>query len=113
VDQIIDSEFGANVAIDAEIVKPHGVIAIYGSQRKPEAMFPVLTIMQKCLTLRFVFVYELNDVQRQHALRDIGTLLQQDRLQHAMAQRYPLERIAQAHVAQESGNTIGNIVVDI
>jgi len=113
VDHVVDSEFGENLTLDAQAVKPHGTIAIYGSQRQPEAMFPVLAVMQRCLTLRFVFVYELDAAQRAHALRDIDVLLAAGRLKHAIAARYPLDRIAEAHLAQESGHAIGNIVLDI
>jgi hypothetical protein len=32
---------------------------------------------------------------------------------HLIAARFPLERLAEAHEAQESGQYVGNIIVDI
>lgn len=53
------------------------------------------------------------DQARDDAVRDITALVEAGRLLHVIGARFPLERIVEAHQAQESGKVIGNIVVDI
>jgi len=40
-------------------------------------------------------------------------LCEAGRLLHVIGARFPLERIVQAHEAQESGKVMGNIVVEV
>jgi NADPH2:quinone reductase len=47
------------------------------------------------------------------AAADINSLLAENRLKHQIAARFPLDRIVEAHEMQESGRTIGKILIDI
>ena len=47
------------------------------------------------------------------AALDVCHLAETGRLVHAIGARFPLDRIVQAHEAQESGKVTGNIVVDV
>jgi NADPH:quinone reductase len=113
VDQVIEVEFGANLPTDLQILAQGGSIAIYGSQQNMEPVLPVGQIWAKCLRLNFVLVYNLPPDRRSHALRDIATVLEAGKLVHRIATRLPLSRIVDAHIAQESGRTIGNIILDV
>lgn len=44
---------------------------------------------------------------------DINSLLAESHLKHQIAARLPLDRIVEAHEMQESGRTIGKILIDI
>ena len=44
---------------------------------------------------------------------DVLRLCEAGRLLHVIGARFPLERIVQAHEAQESGKVTGNIVVEV
>jgi NADPH2:quinone reductase len=44
---------------------------------------------------------------------DVLRLVEAGRLAHAIGARFPLERVVEAHQAQESGTVTGNIVVDV
>jgi NADPH2:quinone reductase len=65
------------------------------------------------LTIRMVLVYILPEAARRQSIQDINQALVQGALVHAIAETYPLERIAQAHKVVESGQAIGNVVVTI
>jgi NADPH2:quinone reductase len=43
----------------------------------------------------------------------VTALLAAGRLQHNIAQRLPLSRIAEAHELVESGRSTGNVVLDV
>ena len=50
---------------------------------------------------------------RQRAIADLTILLEENRLQHNIALRLPLARIADAHELVEEGRVIGNVVLEI
>ena len=58
-------------------------------------------------------MYELTDEVRDAAATAINELLKAGSLQHAIAQSYPLNDIAKAHEAVESGKVMGNVVVEM
>jgi NADPH2:quinone reductase len=53
------------------------------------------------------------DRARDEAVSDIVRLVEAGRLLHQIGARFPLERIVEAHQAQESGKVTGNIVIDV
>jgi len=53
------------------------------------------------------------DRAKDDAERDVSHLAEAGRLVHVIGARFPLDRIVQAHEAQESGKVTGNIVVDV
>jgi NADPH2:quinone reductase len=63
--------------------------------------------------LRFFLVYDLTPADRARTLAQITTLLRERRLQHAVAQRFPLSEIVRAHEVVEAGQAMGNIVIDL
>jgi NADPH:quinone reductase len=113
VDHIVEVNFGANVAMDAAVIARNGVIGSYGSDSNPEPKFPYWAFTQKDATLRSALIYEAQQSSRDHAARDINAILQEGRLKHQVAARFPLDQIAAAHEAMESGKTMGKLLVDV
>jgi NADPH:quinone reductase-like Zn-dependent oxidoreductase len=70
-------------------------------------------MMFQGVTLRMVLVYILPEDARRQSIQDINRALAQGALVHAIAESYPLDKIADAHKAVESGTAIGNVVVSI
>jgi NADPH2:quinone reductase len=110
VDRIIEVDFGANVALDLQIVKRDGDIVVYGSNA-PEIAVPFVPMILKNVRLRFFIVYNLSEVDRAHAIDALTSLMKKNQLQHAIAARLPLERIAEAHELVEQGRAIGNVIL--
>ena len=113
VDRIVEVEFGVNLPVDVAALAPGGSIAVYGSQQNMAPLLPVAQLWAKCLRLDFLLVYNLPAGLRRAALRDIATLLEAGTLQHRVARRFALPQVAEAHLEQESGRTIGHIVLDV
>jgi NADPH2:quinone reductase len=113
VDRVIEVEFGGNLPTTLSCLKSNGVIATYASSAVMEPMLPFYPMMFMGLTIRMVLVYILPEAARRQSIQDINQALVQGALVHAVAETYPLERIAQAHKAVESGTMIGNVVVTI
>jgi NADPH:quinone reductase-like Zn-dependent oxidoreductase len=63
------------------------------------------------VTLHFVQGLLLTAAHRMAGVRDITALMERGLLQHTIAARFQLARIADAHAAAESGAHIGKVIV--
>jgi len=113
VDRVIEIEFGGNLETTLACLKTNGVIATYASSAVMEPKLPFYAMMFQGITLRMVLVYILPEAARRQSIQDINHALAQGALVHAIAETLPLERIADAHKAVESGKMIGNVVVKV
>lgn len=113
VDHIVEVDFGANIQTSAKVLKPNGTIAAYASSRVPEPVLPYYPLMTNGVGIDLVFVYILPPEHRAAALADLGTMLDSGFLRHNIGARFTLEQTVAAHEAQESGNIVGNIVINI
>jgi NADPH2:quinone reductase len=112
VNRIIEVDIAANAALDVAVLRPGGDLVVYGSGRA-DFNLPFFPLISKNLNLRFFIVYNLTDSDRATAESVLDTLLRRGQVQHRIAQRLPLDRIAQAHHLVESGQAIGNVVVGL
>jgi NADPH2:quinone reductase len=113
VEHVVDVDFGENLPVTSQVTKVNGVVAAYASMRVREPALPWYTFMQKGVLIRPVFVYSMPDEAKRAACADINRAIEEGRLRHPVAVRYPLAELAAAHEAQESGEVMGNIVVTI
>lgn len=111
VDRIVEVDFGANLALNAALIKPNGVIASYSSTRAPEPVLPYYPLAYKGVTLRLIQAYILTPEARQSAIRDITACLRRNGLINAIGRRFSLEQTAAAHEAVESGTLLGTAVL--
>lgn len=112
VDCIIEVDFAANVEKDFAMLSPEGRIVVYGSA-SPEIRVPFVPAILKNVRVSFFIVYNLTGADRATAIHRLHDWLQAGELQHAIALRLPLEQIAQAHEAVESGSAMGNVVLGV
>jgi NADPH:quinone reductase len=110
VDRIIEVDFGANVALDLQALGRDGDVVVYGSNA-PEIAVPFVPMILKNVRLRFFIVYNLSDADRAYAIDGLTSMLKTNQLQHNIAARLPLERIAEAHELVEQGRAIGNVIL--
>jgi NADPH2:quinone reductase len=113
VDRIVEVAFGANLDTSIEAIKPNGIISTYGSDAVAEPVVPVSAMMRKNITVRFILMYVLPSAAEAFAHRDIVACCEAGVLKHRIWRRYPLDEIAAAHKAQEQGEAIGKIVLDL
>ena len=113
VDRIVEVDFGDNLPVSAAVLRQNGAIAPYASMRAPEPVFPMYTLMRKNALIRNVFVYEMPRTAFEAGIADIARWIDSGRASPAIAARFPLADLADAHEAVESGEVIGNVVVEI
>jgi NADPH2:quinone reductase len=113
VDRIVDVDFGANLAVSAKVVKVNGVVSSYASAGDLEPKLPYSALMAKNVTIRPVLIYTMPEHAKEQGAADVRRLVEAGRLMHVIGARFPLDRIVEAHQAQESGKVTGNIVVEV
>jgi NADPH2:quinone reductase len=113
VHHIVEVNFAANAALDAAVIANNGTIVAYGSDAGANPQIPFYVFMQKDVLFRMAILYVVPKPLRDRAAEALIGLLEQGRLQHQIAARFPLALIAEAHEMQESGKTIGKILIDI
>ncbi|HET9977449.1 MAG TPA: NADPH:quinone reductase [Burkholderiaceae bacterium] len=110
VDRVIEVDMAGNAALDAELLKPDALCVVYGSSAGTMTL-PFFPYIAKNLRVHCFIVYNLGAADRARVLAEMEAA--QAKLRHAVALRLPLERIAEAHEAVESGQVIGNVVIDL
>lgn len=111
VDRIIEVDFGANQALDGAVIAPHGVIAAYSSTREPMPPLDYYMFARKAVTLRFVQAMLLHGAALEASVRDTSAAVAAGWMRLPIAARFPLDRCAEAHEAQEAGPA-GKIIVE-
>lgn len=112
VDHIVDVDFGANWQTNAQIIAVNGSIAAYSAPSSPKFELDYYAFAARAARLRFVQVYLLDRSERRSVIAGLSEALARGDLPIRIGATLPLEEIVLAHQRQESGNVIGNIVVD-
>ena len=112
VDAVIEMDLTANARLYPACVRPHATLVVYGMGAM-ESTLPTFWLMRSQATMKFVFIYEISDADRQAGLRELDALLREGALLHTVGQRLPLAEIARAHDLVEQGQVLGNVVLDI
>ena len=112
VDHVVEVDFGANLETTLAVLKSNGSIATYASMTKTEPAIPFYPLMFKNVRLLWVFVYEMPQEAMSEAGRDVNAWLETGAAVHPRHHAFPLERLADAHVAVEEG-AIGKVIVSV
>jgi NADPH2:quinone reductase len=112
VDHIVEVDFGANLPVTLAALKPNGSVATYASMTKPEPAIPFYPLMFKNVRLLWVFVYEMPQEAMADAGRDVNAWLASGAAVHPRHHAFPLDRLADAHVAVEAG-AVGKVIVSV
>jgi NADPH2:quinone reductase len=113
VDRVVDVDFGDNLPVTTAVLRDGGVIAAYASMRQREPVLPFYRLMALNPVLRPVLVYSMPDAAKRQAIDDITRWCAQAQPVFAIAERYPLERVSDAHLAVERGEKLGHVIVDL
>lgn len=114
VDRILDVAFEANAVTNLALLKQNGVVASYSAGTPSEMVgFPFPRYMGMGITLHTIMVYGMSREAHLAAVRDTTAALEAGAYRPRTGARFPIERTADAHVAQDDGSVTGKIVIDI
>ena len=111
VDRIVDVDFGKNLPVSAAVLKPHGAITCYASTSVREPVFPYNDLLRLNISVRPVFVYTMPDAAKAQAHADIARWVREAKPIFAIAERFSLAQVVQAHLAVERGEKIGHVLL--
>ncbi len=103
VDRILEVAFGANIALDEQVIANGGIIATYASDGAGTPEIPFWFLVFKNVVIRFIGSDDLPSDAEHSAVQDITTCLAAGRLHPRIAATFPLDRIAEAHQLVEHG----------
>ncbi|WP_375390046.1 NADPH:quinone reductase [uncultured Amnibacterium sp.] len=117
VDLVVEVNPVANAGLDAEVLAPHGSIAVYATDTPDPLSFPVRPFMTKNLRWRFLLLYTASTAEKDAAVAGVRAAVAAGALRVGEEAglpltRFPLERTADAHAAVEGG-TVGKVLVDV
>jgi NADPH2:quinone reductase len=112
IDAVIEMDLAANARLYPGLLHPRGQVVVYGTGSS-EATIPAQPSLVNAMTIRFVYVYELNTEERTTAITAINRMLESNALINNVALTFPLEEIVAAHEAVEQGKASGNVVVTL
>jgi NADPH2:quinone reductase len=112
IDAVIEMDLAANARLYPGLLHPRGQVVVYGTGSS-EATIPAQPSLVNAMTIRFVYVYELNTEERTAAITAINRMLESNALINNVALTFPLEEIVAAHEAVEQGKASGNVVVTL
>jgi len=112
VDRIIEVALSANADLDAEVAGQGAVIAAYSSAA-PRPALPFWPLLFANVTLRLLGSDDFPPDARRHAVRDLTEAAADGGLTVRVAARYPLDDIAAAHQAVESGTHNGRVLLTL
>ena len=112
VDRVVEVAFEANLELNRAVLKPNGVISTYSSGPHDSApRIPFGPVMRQGITVHFILVYVMSREAHQQAARDVNAALEDGRYRPHVARSFALAETAAAHEAQESGATVGKLLV--
>ena len=113
VDHIVEVAFGVNQPTILAVLKTHGTVACYASDKKPNPMLDFYGFMLRNANLRWVFMYQIPESAFRNAIRDINKWLEYSDPYHPVDKIFPLFKTADAHLRLQSGKAKGNIIISI
>ena len=113
VDRILEVEFGGNLSVSEEVMKPNGTVAAYGSVAVMEPSLPFYNLMFKGVKLNTYLIYIVSEIDRSMIVNGLNEAMNDGALNHIITESYALDDIIDAHQSMESNQVIGNIVINI
>ena len=117
VDIAIEVAPASNILVDLDVVKTHGLVAIYANNGGDELTMPIRAAFGKNLRFQFIILYTLHPHLVTRAVEDITRVVADGALQVGERaglplHHFPLEHTPDAHDAVEAG-AIGKVLIDV
>ncbi len=113
VDRVVEVELGGNMPVTSRVIAVNGVIAAYASMAVPEVPLPFYPLLRTGPMIEIVACFTVPEADKLQGVRDISEWLATGMLRHHVGAIYPLDEIARAHEAVETGSVIGGVVLEV
>lgn len=117
VDLVVEVAPAQNNALDLEVLKTHGTVAVYANNGGDAVTLPLRATFSKNLRYQFILLYSLDPALLKAAMEDVYAAVEAGA--YAVGEErgvplhhYPLEQAAAAHDAVEGG-AVGKVLLDV
>ena len=113
-DRVVEVAFEANLELNRAALKANAVIATYSSGPPDSApRIPFTAMMRQGISVHFILVYVMPREAHRAAARDLNAAIEAGRYRPHVAGIFKLDETAKAHQAQESGGTVGKLLIAV
>jgi NADPH2:quinone reductase len=112
IDRAIEVEFGANVGLLGEVMRPLGTIAAYGSGKEMSPTLPFGPYLFKALKIDISLIYILPKPARDAAIDRLHAALREGALTPGIDSILPLEACADAHERVMTPGRAGAVLLE-
>ncbi|MBY2907693.1 NADPH:quinone reductase [Rhizobium leguminosarum] len=114
VERIVDVDLANNVDVDIACLAPGGVVTAYATEDPAARLtMPFRTAMFGSFVFRFVFFTTIPEEAFRLAVKEVTACVAAGCYRPHIGLEVPIQKIAQAHAAQESGKVVGKILVRV
>lgn len=113
VDESVEVEFGLNIGLVAEVMRPNGRVAIYGSGLNMVPTIEFGPILFKALTMDVILIYLQEEADRLMCIEKLHAALVDGGLRIPVQEIYGLDQVANVHEAVEAGGRAGAVLVKL
>jgi NADPH2:quinone reductase len=114
VDHVVDLDLAALLPMLSRSIVAHGgIIVAYGSQVRGQIGLPFDALLAGSLSIQVFGIHMIDEFARVAALRLVREMLATGAFRIAVGAAFPLDEIAAAHEAVESGSIVGQTVLTI
>ena len=105
VDAIIELDIAANAKLIPHVLRPRGTVVVYGTGAT-ESPIPLFFLLRNAITLKFVYVYELDAAERAAALAGIKRALAAGTLLTNIGATFPARRHCRCPRSGRTGRSL-------
>jgi NADPH:quinone reductase len=113
VDRAVETEFGVNAGLLAQVVAENGTVAAYGSALQMNPVLPFGAFLFRAITIDIVLIYLLPPAERAAAIGMLHRAYAAGALKPAIHARFALADCVAAHQAVEAGRRAGAVLLEI
>jgi NADPH2:quinone reductase len=114
LDRVVEVAFEANLELNRAVLKANGVISTYSSGPPDSApRIPFTAMMRQGISVHFILVYVMPREAHWAAARDLNAAIEMGCYRPHVAGLFKLDETAKAHEAQESGGTVGKLLIGV
>jgi NADPH2:quinone reductase len=112
-DLVVESRFASNIAMNAQILSRKGVIASYGVDDDPAPAIPVVQLVMRNASCRFVGIFGLTQPNLQSHFERINELTGAGKLQHRIGLEASLAETVEVHRKVQDGKVAGVALIKV
>lgn len=112
-DRMVDVDFGTYVNLAAGMLHHGGVIGTYASMSEPRPTVDFYPLMMNNITIRLVEIYAQSPERFREITSGVNRVLADGALSPRIDGTYALADAVAAHERVESGQQLGNVIVEI